>query len=339
MAEEGLDELGFPGEGPSPDELAGAWSDRETGKPAENLVSNEDSATGAVAELKRRVEPGGVYLGVGPEQNLSLIAGSKPVLAVIADFRRRNGLVHFVHKTAMARSRDRRGYLKILTARKPEARADRDDPAGLVDAFEEARFDRKRLDREVAEARRYLGPLGWVGEEEWGEVATIQAKLAGPGMRAKFLGLPGYPSVGDLIRKAEPGGYRPHFLANEGTYRAVRELQCEDRILPIVADFGREGGLGRVAGWMRGRGLGLSVVYVSDVEFFLLRAGAWAGYLANLRAFPRRDGAVIVRTSTRPIDHPERRAGDQCTTVVRDLGRFLDEARADRPPTAEGLFL
>ena len=62
-----------------------ALSEPESGPPAENLVSNEDSYVRVCGELARRAEPGGVFLGVGPEQNLSMIARTRPGVAFIVD--------------------------------------------------------------------------------------------------------------------------------------------------------------------------------------------------------------------------------------------------------------
>src|SRR4051812_27198677 len=46
----------------------------------DNLLSNENTISSLAAELVTRVKPGGVYLGVGPEQNFTYIAASRPRL-------------------------------------------------------------------------------------------------------------------------------------------------------------------------------------------------------------------------------------------------------------------
>ena len=48
--------------------------------------------------IERRVAPGGVYLGVGPDQNFTYIAHARPDLSLIVDYRRRNALLHLLHK-------------------------------------------------------------------------------------------------------------------------------------------------------------------------------------------------------------------------------------------------
>src|SRR5215211_4722674 len=60
---------------------------------SDNLVSNEPR----VAENLRWLRPsGGVYIGVGPEQNFSYIARLRPAMAFIIDIRRENRNLHLL---------------------------------------------------------------------------------------------------------------------------------------------------------------------------------------------------------------------------------------------------
>ena len=90
-------------------------SEPDAGRFADNLMTNEDSFASVVDRLESDGEIRGVYLGVGPDQNLTYLAHARPSLAFVVDFRRRNALVHLLHKalasiapdgpnTAMARS-------------------------------------------------------------------------------------------------------------------------------------------------------------------------------------------------------------------------------------------
>ena len=54
----------------------------------ENLLSNEASYQNVIPALKILLPPGGVYLGVGPEQNFTYIAALEPKIAFIVDIRR-----------------------------------------------------------------------------------------------------------------------------------------------------------------------------------------------------------------------------------------------------------
>src|SRR5262249_42222852 len=55
---------------------------------SDNLLSNETGFQVVIPQLVERLGTGGVYLGVGPEQNFTYIAALKPRIAFIVDVRR-----------------------------------------------------------------------------------------------------------------------------------------------------------------------------------------------------------------------------------------------------------
>ena len=65
---------------------------------SDNLVSNEQYLQYVVPDLVKRVPAGGVYLGVGPEQNFTYIAAIKPKMVFITDIRRGNLCMHLMYK-------------------------------------------------------------------------------------------------------------------------------------------------------------------------------------------------------------------------------------------------
>ena len=335
----GLASFLFPSRDETLTRLISALSEPDSGPPADNLVSNEDSYVCGAGDLADTAHAGGVYLGVGPDQNFSMIAASRPDLAFVVDYRRRNLRLLMLHRALMALAKDRRGYLSRLTARPPIGPSGGDATgAEMAEAFGRGSMDRGRLDEEVFEVARYLRPFGLLEPAEWADLATIQAKLAGPGVNARFLGLPGYPTLKRMMGATDHEGRRSHFLESEAAYGFVRDLQIADRLVPIVGDLAGHAAFARLADWLNRHGLEVATVYVSDVEFFLLRAGRFAPYVVNLSALPRRKDARIVRTSTRPLAHPERKPGDRATTIVRDLGEFLNRAGLEEFREPEDLF-
>ncbi len=315
-------------------------SEPESGPHADNLMTNEDSFPRVCGEIAARVPETGVYIGVGPDQNFSYIAHARPGLAFIVDFRRRNLLLHMLHKALFALCEDRVAYVSSLTARRPQGiRPEREVTAAeLVDGFANVPMERALLEETVMAVARHLAPLEVVADHEWAELATMQARLAGPGMEARFLALPMYPTFGQLIRTTDREGQPAHMLAREETFVRVRDAQRANRVVPVVGDFAGEHALPRLAHWLREHGQRVAMVYVSDVEFFLLRSGRFGDYIKNLGRLPWADGALLVRTSTRPIEHPDRVAGDQSTTIVRPLEVFLAAARAGTIRTPDDLF-
>lgn len=318
-----LDRLGEPPAGPAS---------------ADNLMTNEDSIASVLDHLDQ-IPQGSAYLGVGPDQNFSLIAAARPSVALILDYRTKNQHLHLLHKSLIERSVDRAAYLSHLWARSPVIdAAARGDAARLVAAFAAAPLKPDMLEEAREADRRSLVGKGFRSETDLAEIARIQARLAGPGPDARFLALRMYPTIGRLIAMKTRSGRPGHWLADDALYATVRRLHQADAILPVVADWAGNVAFPKIAAYLSDSRTKVGCVYVSDVEFFLFRAGSFDRYVANLARLPIADEAVIVRTSTREIDHPERVAGNSSTTVVRSLPAFLEAARAGKIRRWDDLF-
>src|SRR5215470_10176996 len=66
---------------------------------SENFLSNETGFQSVIPTLKQTTKPGGIYMGVGPEQNFTYIAAIHPKIAFIIDIRHQNVLEHLLYKT------------------------------------------------------------------------------------------------------------------------------------------------------------------------------------------------------------------------------------------------
>src|SRR5436309_3074891 len=64
---------------------------------SDNFVSNETTFQYVLKDLKK-TKPGGIYLGVGPDQNFTYIVAMQPKLAIIFDIRRQNVMQHLMYK-------------------------------------------------------------------------------------------------------------------------------------------------------------------------------------------------------------------------------------------------
>jgi hypothetical protein len=84
---------------------------------SDNFLSNESGYQTVIPELLKTRKPGGVYIGVGPEQNFTYIVALRPKIAFIVDIRRQNMLEHLFYKALMETSPDRGEFLSRLFAR------------------------------------------------------------------------------------------------------------------------------------------------------------------------------------------------------------------------------
>jgi len=305
---------------------------------ADNLMTNEDSIASVLDRLAE-LPAGNAYLGVGPDQNFSMIAAARPAKALILDFRTKNRNLHLLHKAIVERSPDRYVYLRTFWARSPVTEVETvADPARLAAAFAAAPMKPEVLAAAQRDVRRFLEAEGFRAEDDLADIAKIQARLAGPGPEGRFLALRMYPAIGRLMAMNSRSGRPGHWLADGSLYEIVRNLHQADAILPVVADWAGTLAMPKIAAYLSELRAKVGCIYVSDVEFFLFRAGSFDRYVANLTRLPIAEEAVIVRTSTREIDHPERVAGNSSTTIVRSLPAFLEAARAGKIRRWDDLF-
>ena len=294
----------------------------------DNLISNEASYLHVVDELERRGIEGGAYIGVGPGQNFSYIAATRPELALMIDIRRDNLLQHLWFKALFEASPGRLDYLCLMTARRcgggqslgVEALLARVDAAERVPSPDS-------LFRRVAEAAAAFGvPLS---EEDRATIRSIHERFATEGLDLRFnthgrAPRAEYPTLRRLLLERDGGGERASYVADEPSYQFVRQLQMDDRVVPVVGDLAGEGAMPAIARELRRRGLTLSAYYTSNVEFYLFREGTFGRFMANLEALPQDDETVIIRSWFNRFRRlPETRPGYASTQLLDEANSLI----------------
>src|SRR5215831_4242775 len=84
----------------------------------ENFLSNELGFQFVIPGLKDLTKPGGVYLGVGPEQNFTYIVAVAPKIAFITDIRRQNMIELMMYKAIFELAPQRADFLSMLFSRR-----------------------------------------------------------------------------------------------------------------------------------------------------------------------------------------------------------------------------
>jgi hypothetical protein len=278
--------------------------------PSENFVSNEMTYQHVIPALQRSLAPDGVYLGVGPEQNFTYIANLRPRLAVIVDIRRQNAMQHLMYKALFELSPTRAEFVARLFARPAVARL-RTAPAlsaqALFDSADVAAPDdsafRATADAVVAtltgQHRFALSPADRASIDHVYRVF----REAGPGIdyayrlgRGVVFGSP-YPTYAMVQTATNAEGAPMAFLASEEAYRAVRDLQLRNLIVPVVGDFGGPTAIRAVGAFLARRGLSVTAFYLSNVEQYLYRSpGAVERFYANVAALPLDSTSTFIRS-------------------------------------------
>ena len=267
----------------------------------ENFVSNETGYQRVMQRLQEAVQPGGVYIGVGPEQNFSYIAALRPKMAFVVDIRRQNMIEHLMYKALFELSADRADFLSRLFSRPRPASLDRhSNVADLFQAFGTAPTDRQLFDETFA---RILDVL--VQQHRFGLTADDQAALrkvftafyeGGPNIRYVFRGTAElHPTYAQLMTALE-GGRNWSYLASSDGFDYIRTMQRGNLIVPVVGDFAGPKALRALGAYVRERAGTVNVFYTSNVEANLFRAGTWKAFYENVSTLPVHDAAVFVRT-------------------------------------------
>ena len=268
----------------------------------DNLISNEDSYLHPLTTMRRIGVTGGVYVGVGPDQNFSYIAAVRPRAAVIVDIRRDNLLEHLLFKSLFALSRNRVEYLSLLFG-KPAPRDTTGWGAKSIDSLlayvNRARPNGTRPQSVIlAEARRSGISLSDA------DVATIQRFHAafvaeGPALRFNSFGRApqaGYPDFAQLASERDLEGRQRSFLATEEAFQFVKSLEDRNLVIPVVGNFAGTHAFNAVAQWMTANGERLSALYASNVEQYLYRDAGFETFARNLIRLPRDSRSVVIRS-------------------------------------------
>src|SRR5262252_2459235 len=109
---------------------------------SDNFVSNETTFQYVIKDLKK-TKPGGVYLGVGPDQNFTYIVALQPRMAIIFDIRRQNAMQHLMYKALIETSSDRADFLsKLFSRKRPETLTSKSTAEEMFTAYDTVEPDR-----------------------------------------------------------------------------------------------------------------------------------------------------------------------------------------------------
>jgi len=282
-----------------------SFSERAGTFPSDNLLSNEKHLQHVIPDLLQIAKPGGVYLGVGPEQNFTYMAAVRPRLAFIVDIRRGNLALHLIYKALFELSRDRVEFVSRLFARPRPARIG--PAASIADIF--AAF----ADLESPEALYVENVRAVVNHLtkthhfvlDAGDLLRLQHDyrafhVYGPRIQyssSRNEGVrEGEPTYAELMAAPDAGGELRSFLATDERFRFLKALEGRNLVVPLVGDFAGPKAIRAVGEYLRRNGATVSVFYVSNVEEYLRQDGAWSSFCANVASLPLDEASTFIRS-------------------------------------------
>lgn len=272
---------------------------------SDNFTSNEMEVGELSTLLRATGVSGGVYLGVGPEQNLSYIAAIRPKMAFIVDIRRQAVMQHLMYKAMFELSKDRAEFISILFAKpSPKGVDSTTTIQKLWEAFwmvpTDSVLGRKSIERVEEHLTKKHG-FTFTPDESAQLRAVLEAfQYYGPVITTR--GAPGGRGGGntggfaDMTgRSYDSAGIVQSFLSTEDNYRFVKRLHELNLIVAVSGDFAGPKAIRAIGAWVREQGGVLSAFYVSNVEQYLFQDMKSQAFYENVATLPVNAKSVFIR--------------------------------------------
>ena len=264
---------------------------------ADNLVSNERSFQQLIPILQSR-QSGGAYIGVGPEQNFTYITAIRPAIAFIIDIRRDNMLLHLWYKAIAELSTDRLEFAVRLFSRQHQAVRSGATVNELLDAFAATQCSEELLAANVSSAFERLENVhGFhLSDADRGSIRSAARRFCseGPNIRWDTTGDSWIPTYRDLMAETDSSGRKHSYLASEELFQLFKRYEQENRIVPLVGDFGGGKTFAAVGAYLTRRHLTLAAFYVSNVEGYL-KGEARVSFIRNVSSLPLDKRSIFIR--------------------------------------------
>jgi hypothetical protein len=304
---------------------------------SDNFVSNELGFQYVIDDMLASVGGGGVYVGVGPDQNFTYVAALRPQIAFIVDIRRQNMLQHLMYKALIEMSSDRAEFLAQLFARSwivspPEGLEAESLFTLLGDLPRDSTLYRENLsaifDRLTREHRFSLT------SEDSASLQYVYSAFFNGGAGLTYssntmrgFGNRGMPSYRMLMTATDQDGLNRSYLGSEAAFAALKDLQHRNLIVPLTGDFAGPHALRAVGEWLRQHKATVDVFYVSNVEQYLFQqTDAWRQFYTNVSTMPLEKRAVFIRSVSnrgwRRNQHPYARSSSVTSGIHDQLSLF-----------------
>jgi hypothetical protein len=279
---------------------------------SDNLLSNEIYFPYVIPDLIQRVKPGGVYLGVGPEQNFNYIVAIKPKMVFITDIRRGNLWTQLMYKALFELSKDRADFVgRLFTKKRPDGLTDKSTAAEIMFAYFNVDTSSEAVYRENAQAirdlltKKHSIPLS--ADDQAGIIDAVYYYFYWFGPPINYnsssstnnsgRGGGNMVSYGDLMMAQDNAGMARSYLASEESFKVMKDLEERNLIIPVVGNFGGSKALRAVGQYVRDHGATVTAFYLSNVEQYLYQDGIWNNFCANVASMPLDATSTFIRSA------------------------------------------
>ena len=294
--------------------MIGEFSERDGDFSVMSIItSNEVDYQTVIPDLKKAVKPGGVYIGVGPEQNFTYMSAMRSKIGFVIDIRRDNMLEHLMYKALFEISRDRVDFISRLFARRPAGTIPNSNARAIMAAFANSKVDTMlyRDTLRAIEAQLQTSHNFPISSSDLKRIEYLYNTFSMQGVLSFSSSLsfksPGYTY---LMTTDDRNGTNWSFLASEANFQFIQELQRKNLIIPLVGDFAGPKAIRAVGQYLKDHGSTAALFYLSNVEYYISPPRAaqrtWETYCRNIAFLPADANSMVIRFDPYNMTrHPE----------------------------------
>jgi hypothetical protein len=286
---------------------------------SENFLSNETGFQAVIPTLRQTTKPGGVYMGVGPEQNFTYISGIRPKIAFIIDIRRQNMLEHLIYKALFEMSSSRGDFVsKLFSRKRPSGLSEKSSIDDIMTAFDTVSPDDNLFTSNLTGIKDLLLKKHkfnlTTDDQEAIEHVLMVFRDFGPqidynsgsrrggfggGFGGRGRGMPNYL---ELMTASDLRGEQRSYLATEDNYGFIRDLEIHNLIIPLTGDFGGPKAIRAVGQYLKEHNATVTAFYCSNVEQYLFQGngnqnGGWKNFYASVATLPLDATSTFIRSA------------------------------------------
>jgi len=302
---------------------------------SDNLLSNETTFQYVIPELKKTIKPGGVYMGVGPEQNFPYIIALEPKIAFITDIRRGNLHEHLMYKALLEMAPDRADFLSLLFSRKRPAGLTADTKVGaLLAAYASVDSSTELFKKNLDAVKQWLTVHHTfkLRDDDFPGVEYVYSNFnaAGPSLSYRSAnggGRTRYPTYAELQDETDGAGEARGYLASEANFRTLKRYEEHNLIVPLVGDFAGPKALRAVGQYVKDHGGTVTTFYTSNVENYLFQNRVWEAFAGNVATLPLDGTSAFIRSCFDSCPAPP---GSRVRMFVDPIQALLKDVAAGR---------
>ncbi len=283
----------------------------------ENWTTNEPDYLRGVDLIKKYNITGGVYIGVGPDQNFTFIEAVRPELAFIVDIRKQNTMLHLVYKILFEISENRISFFSKLFSRNVHLSNQASEDLSIDEIlalFKKAYIDKTMTETTACNIQSLLGQkYGFVLKDkdrfyihkilrffrESGvdiccdtDEETIH-EPPNPDASKRYM------TFAEVFTKVNESGQQLNAFASEAKYSYLRQMQLDNKIIPLTGDFSGSVTLSKIAAFLKQKKKTVRSFYVSSVEWYLVKnKNVFDSWVENIKGLPIDSDSVFLRHSS-----------------------------------------